>query len=44
MFFIDECHNLINSNDEDVVEFIVKFQKEMRKFMAVILRHNHLKS
>jgi len=34
MFFIDECHNLINANDEDVVEFIVKFQKEMRKFFA----------
>ncbi|MDQ6107350.1 helicase HerA-like domain-containing protein, partial [Staphylococcus epidermidis] len=37
MFFIDECHNLINSNDEDVVEFIVKFQKEMRKFMAGVI-------
>ncbi|MDU6258041.1 MAG: ATP-binding protein, partial [Staphylococcus epidermidis] len=28
---------LINSNDEDVVEFIVKFQKEMRKFMAGVI-------
>ncbi|MGS4048373.1 VirB4 family type IV secretion system protein [Staphylococcus pseudintermedius] len=37
MFFIDECHNLINSNDEDVVDFIVKFQKEMRKFLAGVI-------
>lgn len=37
MFFIDECHNLINAKNEDVVEFIVKFQKEMRKFLAGVI-------
>ena len=36
MFFIDECHNLINSNDEDVVEFIVKFQKKCVSLWQVI--------
>lgn len=37
MFFIDECQNIINANNLQVVEFVVKFQKEMRKFLAGII-------
>ena len=36
MVFIDECHNIINANNREVVQFTKNFMKEMRKYMAGI--------
>lgn len=37
MVFIDECQNVINSSNLFAVDYIVSFQKEMRKFFAGII-------
>ncbi len=34
MVLLDECHNIINSNNIFAVEYVVSFQREMRKFSA----------
>lgn len=34
MVFLDECHNVINSNNLFAVEYVVSFEREMRKFSA----------
>ncbi|UJS28988.1 ATP-binding protein (plasmid) [Macrococcoides canis] len=34
MLFIDECHNIINANSREVVQFMKNFMKEMRKYNA----------
>lgn len=34
MVFIDECHNVINANNLFAVEYVVSFEREMRKFSA----------
>lgn len=35
--FFDECHNLINANNPDAVEYVSNFEREMRKFRAGII-------
>ncbi|WP_382920598.1 hypothetical protein [Streptomyces sp. NPDC057062] len=34
MVLLDECHNIINSNNLFAVEYVVSFEREMRKFSA----------
>jgi len=34
MVLLDECHNIINSNNLFAVEYVVSFQREMRKYSA----------
>ncbi|MDT1958975.1 ATPase [Carnobacterium divergens] len=34
MFFMDECQNIINAHNIFAVDYVVNFQKEMRKFSA----------
>lgn len=34
MFFMDECQNVINAHNAFAVDYIVNFEKEMRKFSA----------
>ncbi|WP_437834505.1 VirB4 family type IV secretion system protein (plasmid) [Niallia taxi] len=34
MVLLDECHNIINSNNVFAVEYVVSFEREMRKFSA----------
>lgn len=34
MVLIDECHNIINANNIFAVEYVVSFEREMRKFSA----------
>lgn len=34
MVFIDECHNVINSNNKYACEYILSFEREMRKMRA----------
>lgn len=34
MVLLDECHNVINSNNLFAVEYVVSFEREMRKFSA----------
>lgn len=33
----DECHNLINANNPDAVEYVSNFEREMRKFRAGVI-------
>lgn len=37
ILFIDECHNIINANNREVVNFTKNFMKEMRKYLAGIM-------
>ncbi|HLQ98096.1 MAG TPA: ATP-binding protein [Candidatus Dormibacteraeota bacterium] len=37
LIMIDECQNVINGNNKQLVEYITTFQKEMRKFFAGII-------
>jgi len=37
MVFLDECHNIVNTNNLFAVDYIISFQREMRKFFAGIL-------
>jgi len=37
LLLIDECHNIINANNPEVVEFTKSFMKEMRKYLAGIM-------
>lgn len=37
ILFIDECHNIINAENREVVQFTKNFMKEMRKYMAGIM-------
>lgn len=34
MVLLDECHNIINANNLFAVEYVVSFEREMRKFSA----------
>lgn len=34
MVLLDECHNIINANNIFAVEYVVSFEREMRKFSA----------
>lgn len=34
MVFIDECHNVINSNNKYACEYVLSFEREMRKMRA----------
>lgn len=34
MVLLDECHNVINYNNLFAVEYVVSFEREMRKFLA----------
>lgn len=36
IFLLDECQNIINTNNMFAVDYIVKFIKEMRKFSAAV--------
>lgn len=36
IFLLDECQNIINTNNMFAVDYIVKFLKEMRKFSASV--------
>lgn len=33
----DECHNLINANNPEAVEYVSNFEREMRKFRAGVI-------
>jgi len=34
MMFLDECHNIINSQNEFANRYVLEFEREMRKFFA----------
>ncbi|MRU08359.1 ATP-binding protein, partial [Bacillus anthracis] len=36
MVFLDECHNVINSQNEFANRYVLEFEREMRKFFAGI--------
>ncbi|AGE81658.1 ATP-binding protein [Bacillus thuringiensis] len=36
MVFLDECHNIINSQNEFANRYVLEFEREMRKFFAGI--------